>query len=436
MNKLLLITGFLAINFSLFAQDYFPGKMTDEKANTSTIYYDRTQYAVSNTVHQTQYKIADVNKKSLYTVFLTHDKAKSTINISVSIGGSDTKGSVINYDTKKCGLIFSNTGNIDTVFAATKAYAYLLSFTDTTRDYPVLHKIKTTDQKELELDPLSHLRVKKHNELVRKFYPQLQINKLPMDARSTDPKATDNEANVEQIAKESSLTYSLINDKFNIQLFSLRDSLYAKNTQYIEQINKMRNEVEYEISQYMKNARVYSDEERYGGDEKGGVPQGKGILVSNGNIYDGTFANGTYQYGRSIIKTKTSTYYGESSKDSLNGKGWLKYTNGGFLLGEFKNGKLVNGVSLSKENGEVFFGNFINNQRTGYGELRNSRGDIFFGEFLNGRLVKGYCKEVDQFGYSTYSRIENGSKGTVPAQIAEAFFDTAHNIKEKAETQP
>ena len=168
-------------------------------------------------------------------------------------------------------------------------------------------------KKELELDPLSKLRIKKHNELVRKFYPQPSISKLPVDAG----KPSDNFANAEQIAKESSLTYSLINDGFNSQLFTLRDSLYAKNSHYIEIINKMRDEIEYEISMYMKNARVYSDEERYGGDEKNGMPQGKGILVSHGNIYDGTFINGSFLFGKAIIKTKTSTYYTFNSVNTL-----------------------------------------------------------------------------------------------------------------------
>ena len=436
MKKTLLIAGILTINQWLSAQDYFPGKLTDEKAVVSSIYYDRTQYAVSNTVHQTQYKVADANKKNLYTIFMTHDKDKSSITISVSVGGSDTKGNVIKYDVQKCGLIFSNVGSIDTVFPVIPSYTYLLSFTDTNRDYPVLHALKTADQKELELDPLSRLRIKKHNELVRKFYPQLQITKVPNYGKDMEPKASDNLAKVEQIAKESSVTYSLMNDNFNTQLFVLRDSLYAQNGHMIELINKMRNEMEYEISMYMKNAHVYGDEERYGGEEKNGLPEGKGVWVYNGNIYDGTFAKGLFQYGRSMIKTKTSTYYGENTRDSMNGKGWLKYTNGSFLLGEFRNGKLANGISLAKENGEVFFGNYVNGQRTGYGELRNSRGDSYYGEFLNGRLIKGYCKEVDQFGYSTYSRVESGTKSTVTTQIAEAFFDTVHNIKEKAETQP
>jgi len=436
MKKVWLITGLFVAHQMLFAQDYFAGKLTDEKSNASTIYYDRTQLIVSSTVHQTQYKIVDADKKNLYTIFITNDQLKSTITISASVEGSDTKGTTINYDNLKCGLILSDAGNIDTVFPASRAYLYLLSFTDTSRDYPVIHKFRTSDQKEIELDPLTKLRIKKHNELVRKFHLPIQISSPPKDERVIQPKATDNLAKVEQITKESSLSYSLLNDTFNAQLFVLRDSLYSKNSQFIESVTKMRNEIEYDLAMYMKDAHVYTDEARYGGEERNGMPQGKGVLVSDGNIYDGSFAGGIFTSGRSVIKTKTSVYYGECFKDSLNGRGWLKYANGSFLLGEFKNGKLRSGISLSKENGEVFFGSFDNNQRTGYGELRNNRGDSFYGEFLNGRLVKGYSKEVDQFGYSTYSRIENGRKATVAVQLAEAFFDTIHMIKEKAETQP
>ena len=438
MNKFLIALSLFFLTGLVKAQDYFSGKLSDEKGSSSAIYYDRTQLIVSASVHQTLYKVVDQDKKSLYTIFLTHDKDKSNIGISVSRQGSDTKGMSINYDLKKCGLIFSNLGNTDTVFLASENFNYLISFTDTGRDYPVLHKLRIDGQNELELDPLTKLRVRKHNELVRKFATTPATATAALNP-TTGPKpaaTTTSVEKTEQLVKESSVTYPLINDPFNSELFVLRDSLYTKNSQFIELVTKMRNEIEYDIAMYMKDAHVYTDEERYGGEERNGQPQGKGILVSNGNIYDGTFVNGIFTTGKAVIKTKATVYYGGSVKDSMCGIGWLKNNNGGFLLGEFKGGKLYDGISLAKENGEVFFGNYRNLQRTGYGELRNSRGDSYYGEFLNGRLIKGYSKEVDQFGYSTYSRIQNGSKATVPPQVAEAFFDTVHTIKEKAESNP
>jgi len=433
MKNTLLFLCLLTANNWLLAQDYLEGKLTDDKGNTTNIYYDRTQLLVSSKVHQTLYKVLDESKHNLYTIFITHDQDKASVSISVSISGSDTKGKSISYDKQRCGLIFNEVSNIDTMFPAATAYLYLFSFTDTMRDYPVLHKIKTSDQKEIELDPLTRLRVRKHNDLVRKFAPVT----IPNLVAITEKKKTDAPiAKTEDISKENSLVYSMLNDTFNNQLFALRDSLYGNNARYIDVITKMKADIESDLAAYMKNARIYSDEERYGGQERDGQADGKGVLVAGGNIYDGTFAKGTFISGASVLKTKTSVYYGESYKDTMNGKGWLKFNNGSFLLGEFKNGKLYSGISLSKDNSEVFFGNFKNNQRNGYGELRNSRGDSFYGEFLNGRLIKGYSKEVDQFGYSTYSRIQNGTKATVAAQLAEVFFDKIHMIKEKAEIQP
>ena len=366
MKKILFIICFFA-GKGLFAQDYLTGKMTDEKSATHTIYYDRTQLLVSSKVHQTLYKVLDENKKSVYTIFITHDDDKATVSISVSTAGSDTKGKFISYDKQKCGLIFSDAGNLDTVFPASKQYAYLFSFTDVARDYPVLHKIKTSDDKELELDPLNRLRIRKHTELVKKIEPQI----LPTATVTTAPKAVSAPEKVqikgEDVSKENSLVYSLLNDTFNNQLFALRDSLYATNAQYIDIITKMKASVESDLAVYMKESHSYNETERYGGQERNGQPDGKGVLVSEGNIYDGAFAAGKFTSGQSVLKTKSSVYYGESRNDTMNGKGWLKYTNGSFLLGEFREGKLAEGISLSKDNNEVFFGNFKNNRRPDMG---------------------------------------------------------------------
>jgi hypothetical protein len=124
-----------------------------------------------------------------------------------------------------------------------------------------------------------------------------------------------------------------------------------------------------------------------------------------------------------IVKSDAGEYCGSFLNDTMDGTGFMKFNDGSTLLGVFRKGILFEGVCLSKDkNGEVFFGSFKNNQRTGYGELRNSRGDMFFGEFLNGRLVKGYAKEVDQFGYSSYSRIDKGAKTSIDPQTAGDFF--------------
>ena len=127
--------------------------------------------------------------------------------------------------------------------------------------------------------------------------------------------------------------------------------------------------------------------------------------------------------GKVALKTNNYDYYGEYSNDTLNGTGWMKYRNGSFLLGIFSKGILQQGVLLERNNGEIYYGNSTNNQRNSYGELQGSNGGKYYGDFLNGRLVRGYAKETDQFGYSIYSRIENGTKTAVEASVCEEFFN-------------
>ena len=56
-------------------------------------------------------------------------------------------------------------------------------------------------------------------------------------------------------------------------------------------------------------------------------------------------------------------------------------------------------------------------------ELRNPQGNCYYGEFQEDRLITGYAKEVDQFGYATYSRIEKGAKRSIEPQEAGEFFN-------------
>ena len=158
---------------------------------------------------------------------------------------------------------------------------------------------------------------------------------------------------------------------FNGTLFQLRDSLYRHNSTFTASIAATRSLIEKDISDLLKTNQVEKGETRYGGPKKGGKPEGKGILVQNGNIYDGVFKNGVFDYGIVTLHFDSSEYYGGLINDSMNGIGWLKYKNGGYLLGNFRNGKLMVGVVLNRDNpGEYFLlASFKNGLRNGYGEL-------------------------------------------------------------------
>ncbi len=383
MKKLLFLLC-LHLSYTGFAQDYLSGKLIDSKGGKKDILYDRTQNDITFNIFQTVYKVTDATKRPLYTVTLSHDRGKGIVLVSVKQPTAQPRGSAISYDKTYSGLIISDLSSTDTSFNINLAYDHLLSFTDTSRTYPVLHKFKTADKNYLVLDPLSKLRIRKHNEVV---------NSLPEEE-----------------------------DELNDLLLALRDSLYKQKAFYHDAIDTLRRNIDKNVAVYMGDRKVEKDKRRYEGERRFGAPHGKGMLAINGNIYDGTFAEAKFVSGRVVLHNDDYEYCGEYKNDTFNGTGWIKYTNGSYLLGVFAKGELIKGIALQKEkNGEIYFGAY-NGKRNGFGEFQNANGGKYSGQFVAGRLAKGYAKEVDPFGYYTYSFFDSGIKTPVEPKIAEEFF--------------
>lgn len=386
MYKLFLAICLLS-TFSAGAQDYLTGRLIN-KYGECEILYDRTQNDISATVFQTVYKVTSKSKKPLYSLIVTHDKNKSALMFTIKPADDASSGRTVYYDPAHCGLVFNDKNALDTVFSLATNYGHLVSFTDTGRTYPVLHKLKTYDNVQMILDPLTKLRIKKHAEAVRAI----------------------------ALPNSGSL--------FTSHLYNLRDSLYARNLFYHEAVNTIQKSIESDVAALMADKKVEKDVKRYAGEKRFGEPHGKGLLVLNGNIYSGVFKDGKFISGNVVLKTADFEYCGQYSNNTMNGTGWIRYKSGSYQLGEFFNGLLATGVTLQKEaNNEVYFGGYSGN-RQGYGELQNSQGK-YAGRFVNGRLTKGYCKEVDPFGYYTYAQIENGIKAPVDPKAAEEFFGLA-----------
>ncbi|MCW5907716.1 MAG: hypothetical protein KIS94_07655 [Chitinophagales bacterium] len=384
------------------AQDYLNGKLLDSKGTETSVLYDRTQLTISGSVFQSVYKVFQSNRKLVYTLTATHDKSKSLIFLALKTEGAGSKGFTVKYDADESGLIFNDQSNTDTVCNVYTAYRYLFSFADANLDYPVLHRIKTDDDNVLLLDPVSRIRLKMHKEAVK----QLDITSPKKEA----PK---------------SIAYKLnSSDPLCNQVFEQKVLLYKNNVALSDSIGKVRALLQKEVMNRFKTNKVFADERKYSGEQKGGTPNGSGLLIENGNIYFGTFKAGKFVSGKVAIKYNAYEYIGEYASGYPNGFGWVKYTNGSYLMGNFVNGIMRNGISLAKDkSAETFFGTFADNQRSGYGELRNANGNLYFGDFVNGKLVKGITKEVDQFGYAGYFKIENGIKSSIDQQLAEEFFD-------------
>lgn len=390
-------------SFTLSAQDFLPGKLSDPQWGMRTINYDRTQNSISASIFQTVYKVFELNKTPLYTITLTHSHNKGIVLMAVNQIGGNSKGTTITYDTEEHGLIFTERGSTDTAFSNTKAYKYLLSFTDAQMDYPVLHEVRTEDGRILELDPLSKLRIRKQNEEVKRLAPALAIT------------AKENHEKTIAVAEEG----------INQHLLQIRDSLYRLNNTYTQQVSEMRNAIATQIADRFESRQVEKGSKHYAGDKKGGNAEGKGILIENESVFAGDFKAGKFSSGIMHLNTDSTEYTGQYNKGAMAGTGWLKYKNGSYMLGVFANSQLMNGISLWKEKtGEIYFGGFKNNARNGYGELHTARGDMYFGDFKDGKLMKGYSKEVDPFGYATYAKIEAGTKVPLDAAFAEVFFDS------------
>lgn len=383
MRTLALIITLQCIGVAVFAQEFLSGKLI-EKQKTTPVYFDRTQVDITKQVFQTVYKVSDLQHQMLFTITITHNHTLHNFLIGIKPAHATPTGSRITYNPDECGLIFNDKDDLDTSFGG--KYNYLLSFTDTTRTYPIIHQLEIADNKLLVLDPLSKLRIKKHNEIVK------QLNFEP-----------------------------LVNT-FNVHLIKLRDSLYATQFNFNEQVAEIRTQIETDVNSWMKDKRVEADVKRYEGEKKMGNPHGKGLLVLNGNIYDGIFEQGKFVEGNALLKSAEEEFCGNYSSGLKNHIGWLKSANGSYCLGQFKDGNFIKGVALQKgEEGEIYFGGY-NGKRNGYGELQNSTGGKYAGQFIDGRLVRGYTKEIDPFGYYSYSRIENGSKISIDAETAEEFF--------------
>ncbi|HLP49250.1 MAG TPA: hypothetical protein VK154_00045, partial [Chitinophagales bacterium] len=151
----------------LCAQDYLQGSLKVDAATPQPILYDRTQPAPLKGTYKSVYKVLNESKDLLYQLTLVHDKPRAFLTLTVKPVSGNPRTMTFKYDIKETGLIMCDTNNLDTMFTMAKKCRFLVSFTDTLREYPVLHKIKASDKIEIMLDPLTALRVKKHNELFR-----------------------------------------------------------------------------------------------------------------------------------------------------------------------------------------------------------------------------------------------------------------------------
>ena len=134
---------------------------------------------------------------------------------------------------------------------------------------------------------------------------------------------------------------------------------------------------------------------KYEGEFKQDKQEGKGIMYwTDGGKYEGEWKNGLIE-GKGISYFKNGNRYeGDFKLDKYNGNGIYYFSNGSKYEGEFKNGTTEGKGILYLDNGDRYEGDWKNGVKEGKGIFYYSNGNRFEGEYKNnkreGKGIKYY----------------------------------------------
>ena len=206
----------------------------------------------------------------------------------------------------------------------------------------------------------------------RNYYKLLNINKLKNNNEILikDLKEIINNDNIPDI-----------NDIFNFSF----NNFYNKNGEkYIG-----------DIKNGLKEGKgiLYFDKEnnylkKYQGEFKNDNFEGKGIFYwKNGDIYEGDFINGKLD-GKGILYWKDGNKYeGDFKNDKKEGKGILYFINGNRYEGEFKNDIIEGKGIYYYNNDDRYEGDFINFKKDGNGIMYYKNGKVKNGIWKNDEFI-------------------------------------------------
>ena len=115
-----------------------------------------------------------------------------------------------------------------------------------------------------------------------------------------------------------------------------------------------------------KGIMYWIDGDKYEGDWKNDLKDGKGIMYwKNGDRYEGGYKNGYYEGKGIFYYNDGDRYEGDYKNDMPEGKGIFYYNNGNRYEGDFKNGKKEGKGIYYYKNGETKKGKWKNNKYIG-----------------------------------------------------------------------
>lgn len=132
-----------------------------------------------------------------------------------------------------------------------------------------------------------------------------------------------------------------------------------------------------------------------------GEPHGSDCVMTwnNGDVYEGSFVNGTRDGQGSLHFADGSYYYGEWKSDLMHGQGLRRFQNGNTYKGAYQNGKRQgkNG-KFEFTNGDTYIGEFYDNKFHGRGTFTYRNGVTFEGNFCEGkRHGKGSYQQPGEY---------------------------------------
>ena len=212
---------------------------------------------------------------------------------------------------------------------------------------------------------------------------------------------------------------------------SFKNLFYLKNynEKIVKDLNNITNDYKlYNIYEYAFNYFYNENGEKYSGEMKNGLKDGKGILYYskdleiNEKIYEGDWKNDKRE-GKGIMFWKNGeTYRGEWKNDKRDGKGKMNYKNGETYEGNWKNDKYEGYGIKNYKNGDKYEGYWKNNKYYGKGLKYYNNGERYDGDWINdikegkgkyfyknGEKYEGEWKN-DKFNGSGVYYYKNGEK--------------------------
>ena len=197
--------------------------------------------------------------------------------------------------------------------------------------------------------------------------------------------------------------YKITNDIFNdynlnklnyYKLLSI-NNFKNNNEKIIKEINSVINSDNVnEIYKYSFDNFYNINGEKYIGDFKNGLKDGKGIFYFNKDDkiqrmkYEGEFKNDKRE-GKGILYWNCGDKYeGDFKNNNIEGEGIINYINGDKYQGHFKNGVKEDKGIFYWKNGDKYDGDWKNNKRDGKGIMYYHDGTIEDGDWSDDKFQK------------------------------------------------